>query len=239
MSSAVIVGGSGGIGLSIVSQMQGYNKIYVLDIKAPEVHMPDNIKYIYFDISKSDFNLLEELKDVNTLVITAGFGHLKLFAEETDEFIERSFAVNTIGIIKAIRHFYNKINSPDDFFTAVMVSISGIVSSPFFSIYSATKAALHRFIESVNVELDKASVTNRILDVSPGSIKGTGFSGGKTDVDMNANLARDILYRMYDRQMLYIPLYEEVFKNVISRYHDNPHKFGIESFDFKLKSGRL
>lgn len=239
MNNAVVIGGSGGIGLSIVSQMYGYDMLYVLDIKAPEIELPANTNYIYFDISNSDFNLLDELENVKALIITAGFGHLKLFADETDDFIERSFAVNTVGIIKVIRHFFNKINSSEDFYTAIMVSISGIVSSPFFSIYSATKAALHRFIESVNVELDKAGVKNRILEISPGSIKGTGFSGGKTDVEVNAQLSREILDNMYGRDMLFIPQYEEIFQNVIRRYNENPHKFGIESYEYKLRSGRL
>lgn len=239
MNNAVVVGGSGGIGLSIVSQLKGYDIVYILDIKEPETQLSQNVKYIPFDIAKSDYKLLDRLNDINTLVITAGFGHLRLFAEETDDFIEQSFAVNTVGVIKIIRHFYSKICSSDEFYTAVMASISGIVSSPFFSIYSATKAALHRFIESVDIELEKAGIENRILEVSPGALKGTGFTGGKTDLDVNADLSRTILQKMYDRQTLFIPQYEDVFKGVIQRYNEDPHKFGLDSYDYKIKSGRV
>lgn len=239
MKNAIVLGGAGGIGLSIVSQMHGYDIIYILDIKTPEIELPNNVEYVHFDLSKYDVHTLERLKDISTLIITAGFGRLKLFADETDDFIERSFAVNTVGIIKVLRFFYSRINSSSDFYTAIMVSISGLISSPFFSIYSATKAALHRFIESVNVELEKADSVNRILEVSPGSLKGTGFAGGETDISVNFELSREILNRMYDRQILFIPQYEEIFKNVIARYMENSHEFGLSSYEYKLNSGRV
>ncbi len=72
-----------------------------------------------------------------------------------------------------------------------MVSIAGFMSSPFFSLYGATKASLKIFIESVNVELEKAGAVNRILNVSPGSIKGTSFNSGKTDLSLTSTLAKD------------------------------------------------
>lgn len=74
-----------------------------------------------------------------------------------------------------------------------MVSIAGFMSSPFFAVYGATKAALKIFIESVNVELEKSGSCNRILNVSPGSIKGTSFNNGKTDLTALEILASDII----------------------------------------------
>ena len=43
---------------------------------------------------------------------------------------------------------------------------------------------------------------------------------------------------MVARQTLWIPHYEEVFRGVLERYHDDPRKFGLESFDYKMASGR-
>lgn len=184
--------------------------------------------------------MFDNIADVNTLIITAGFGRLALFGQTHEEEIESSFKVNTIGPMRIIRHFYDKMSSQtDDFYCAVMVSISGMISSPFFSIYSATKAALHRFIESVNVELEKGGAINRILDVSPGSIKGTQFYGGGNDIALTLPLAGDILVHMYNRETLFIPQYEEIFKNVIARYNSDPRRFGLESYEYKIESGRV
>ena len=45
----------------------------------------------------------------------------------------------------------------------------------FFAVYSATKAALKVFIESVNVELQKSGMKNMVLSVSLGTIKEPSF----------------------------------------------------------------
>lgn len=241
MKSAVIIGGSGGIGLTLAHALEDYDKVYLLDIKQPDIVLPDTFVYRKFDVTDIDYDFLKSIRDeVKMLIITAGFGHLQLFKDINDGEIEKSFAVNTVGVLKAIRFFYpNIMNKDAEFQTIVMVSISGIVSSPFFSIYSATKAALHRFIESVNVELEKGGSVNRILEVSPGSINNTGFNGGTTDIDANMNLAREILVKSKAKEMLFIPQYEEVFKGVINRYQSNPHKFGLESYQYKIDSGRI
>ena len=101
-------------------------------------------------------------------MINAGFGRLQLFKDVDERMIAKSFDVNTISAMRIIKRFYDKLESDNNFYCGVMVSIAGFMSSPFFSIYAATKAALKIFIESVNVELLKAGSSNRILNVSPG-----------------------------------------------------------------------
>ena len=149
------------------------------------------------------------------------------------------FNVNTIAVIRVIKHFYTKMLSTNDFYCGIMVSIAGFMSSPFFSLYGATKAALKIFIESVNVELEKAGSSNRILNVSPGSIKGTSFNQGKTDLDVTASLANEIIEHVENKDDLFIPKYEEVFKNVLARYHKDFRAEGRHSYDYKLNSGRI
>jgi short-subunit dehydrogenase len=120
-----------------------------------------------------------------------------------------------------------------------MVSIAGFMSSPFFSVYGATKAALKIFIESVNVELEKKGTKNRILNVSPGSIQGTSFTQGKTDLLLTKSLANDIILNLEHKNDLFIPKYEEVFKEVLERYHKDFREEGRHSYDYKLNSGRI
>lgn len=54
-----------------------------------------------------------------------------------------------------------------NFYCAVMGSIAGLVSSPLFALYGATKAAVCSLTESLNIELEKSGSNNRILNVSP------------------------------------------------------------------------
>ena len=236
---ALVVGGSSGIGLSIVLNLLGKvgcERVYVVD-KAPfpESFADNRVAYLPCDLSVGDYSCLKDAEDVQALYITAGFGHLKYFQELTEGYIQSSFSVNAVAPIQIIRHYYDRMLSADDFYCAVMVSIAGRLSSPLFSVYSATKAALSKFIEAVNVELDVQGSMNRILEVSPGSLKGTGFTGGPSKPELTASLADEIVSRAERHEELFIPQFDEVFKNVIARYEADAHKYGVESYWYKKK----
>ena len=125
--------------------------------------------------------------------------------------IQNMMQVNAVSVIKILRHFYSRIKSEKEFYTAVMGSIAGLVSSPAFSVYAASKAAVCRFIESVNAELKVGGYDNCILNVSPGSIKGTKFHGGENDPSLTEELASNIVEKMLERfSCVYIPEYEEI-----------------------------
>ena len=172
-------------------------------------------------------------------MITAGFGKLALFKDVPESYIASSFAVNSVAPIRLVHHFMEKLQSAEDFYCGVMVSIAGFMSSPFFAVYGATKAALKIFIESVNVELEKNGSSNRILNVSPGSLKGTSFTNGKTDLSITAPMANAIIEHLEAKDDLFIPQYEEVFKHVLARYYDDFRAEGIHSYEYKEKSGRI
>lgn len=243
MKRILIVGGANGIGLSIAKTLTAHNtteKIYIVD-KSPlaEEYREEKIKSIQFDLTNPDYSLFDQFSDIDGLIITAGFGRLALFKDIPEEMISTYFNVNTIPVIRIIRHFYDKLAGKDDFYCGVMVSIAGFMSSPFFSLYGATKAALKIFIESVNVELEKGGSINRILNVSPGSIKGTSFNGGATNLSETETLAQEIIQHIEAKDDLFIPKYDEVFHEVLERYHADFRKEGRHSYEYKIKSGRM
>lgn len=243
MKNVLIVGGANGIGLSmatILAKREETEKVYIVDkAELAEEFQNEKIESVQFDLTSSDYSLFDGFADIDGLIITAGFGRLALFKDVPEEMISTYFNVNTIPVIRIIKHFYDKLMGREDFFCGVMVSIAGFMSSPFFSLYGATKAALKIFIESVNVELEKSGSTNRVLNVSPGSIKGTSFNGGATDLSETEMLAKEIIQHIESKDDLFIPKYDEVFHEVLERYHADFRKEGLHSYDYKLLSGRL
>ena len=243
MRKILVVGGANGIGLSIakvLTSRENTEKVYIVD-KAPiaEEYNEPKIEGFQFDLTSEDYSIFNRFQDIDGLIITAGFGKLALFDDIEEKMIPLYFNVNTIAVIRVIKYFYDKLLSKDDFYCCVMVSIAGFMSSPFFSLYGATKAALKIFIESVNVEIEKSGSSNRILNVSPGSIKGTSFNQGKTDLNVTASLATEIIEHVEKKDDLFIPKYEEVFKDVLARYHRDFRAEGRHSYDYKLESGRV
>ena len=241
MKEALVIGGSNGIGLAITLELQkqGY-LVHVVDkVKNDALEDYNNIRFCQANLLDSDFSFLEQYKDIDTLIITAGFGRIAPFEEILEQEIQNNFQVNSIAVLKVLHFFFPRMKEKTPFHCAVMGSIAGFISSPLFATYGATKAAVCNAIESLNIELEMAGTENRILNVSPGSIKGTKFNGGDNDLNKTEALAQAILGKMEERQTLYIPEYDEVFRGVIERYRQDPRQFGLQSYQYKMESGRV
>lgn len=239
-SIGMVVGGANGVGAAAVKKLlsENYDKVYVVDRAEPEF-IYEKTEFIRFNLISDDVRELSRHTDVDTLIITAGVGRLDYFQNITETEIETSFRINSIAVVELVQAFYSKIASNENFYCAVMSSIAGLVSSPLYSVYSATKAAVSRFIESINSELGGQGFSNRILSVCPGSIKGTKFHGAATnDFSLIMPLVDEIYDKMVEREEEFVPNFE-VYGDVIRRYKTDAKKFGLESYQFKLEKNNL
>lgn len=241
MKAASVIGGSNGIGLAIALELQKRGGlVHVVDKERnPLFDGFSNIRFHQANLLDTDYSFLDECHDIDTLVITAGFGRIAPFDEILEPELRNCLTVNSVAVISILHHFFPQMKQREPFHCAVMGSIAGLVSSPLFATYSASKAALCNVIESLNIELEMAGTDNRILNVSPGSIKGTRFNGGENNLNETQALAIDIIERMEHRHTLYIPNFEEVYQDVLDRYYQDPHQFGVDSYQYKLNSGRM
>lgn len=240
MKSALIIGGASGIGLAMAIELaQICQSVKIVDRRNPQNALPPNISYIESDLLTTDFHWLRECKETDVLFYSAGFGRVAPFESLHEKEIENSFVVNTISAFKILNYFMPKLKSGTPFFCGVMTSIAGRIASPLFSVYSATKASLFRGIEAINTELKMSGSANRILEISPGSIKGTSFNGGATEVAKVKELSISIIQAMKKHQELLIPEYDNIFRGVIERYIENPSLFAEDSYKYKIDSNRL
>lgn len=245
MKKAVIVGGSNGISLAISKNLidKGYY-LEICDRSGPEEGVLDAelFHHSYCDLLDFDEELFTTLafdQDVELLMVTAGIGRVADFKAHHIAEIEKMLTVDTVSTIKIFRIFYDRILSKDTFYAGVMGSISGWMSTPAAAVYAAAKAGVVRFVESVNIELEVAGTDNRILDVSPASFKGSRFYGGKNDLSITGPLANEIVIHLFNRDTRFIPQYEETFKATLERYYNDPHEYGLHSYQYKKDSDRL
>lgn len=246
MKKTVVVGGSNGIGLAIskVLMEEGYYIIIVDKVEPDSKSFAgyQNYKFIYTNLYYFDENLFRDLandKNIDILMITAGFGRVASFEYLHLAEISSLMQVNTIAVFKIISCFYNRIKSKTLFYCGIMTSIAGLISSPLFTVYAASKAALCKFIESINIEIEMAGSKNRILNIAPASIQGTKFNGGSNDIVKIENLAKEIIKKVILQKEIFIPRYNETFKSIIERYQKNPHEYGLYSYKYKVQSGRV
>ena len=250
MKKALVVGGNSGIGLSLTLKLieHGYDHIYIVgkdeidpkDLDKSQIDvLMKHISFAKLNLINQEFSVLDDIWDINTLIITAGFGRVCAFEDLTDAEVSNLIKCNLLGIIQIIKKYYGKIKNKESFYCAVMGSIAGHVASPLFSVYGASKSGLCSFIESVNTELKCEGYENRILDVSPGALKGTNFNGEGNSLSLLSDISNNVLDEMFGRKTLFIPMYDEVFSNVINRYHTDPVKYSAESYFYKKNNHRI
>lgn len=242
---AIVVGGSNGIGLAISHSLihRGYY-VEILDRGTGDISVlpQDSVHYTYCDLldfNEDLFTTLAADESVELLMITAGIGRVADFEYFHTAEIQKMFTVDTVSTIKIFRIFYDRVKNDKPFYAGVMGSISGWMSTPSAAVYAAAKAGVIRFVESVNIELEVAGVSNRILDVSPASFKGSKFYDGKNDLSITVPLAKEIVEHLFARDARFIPQYKKTFKAVLERYHDDPHEYGLHSYQYKKESGRV
>lgn len=247
--NALVVGGNSGIGLSIVASfLNDYDHIYIVgkdDVNFSKIDcetsgkIKDKCTFHRANFICDDFSIFDEIRDINTLVITVGFGRVASFENLTEAEVENLVKVDFLSVAKIIKKYYPMIHSNNDFYTAVIGSIAGLVASPLFSVYSAAKAGVCRLIENLNAELEAEGFSNRILNVSPGVMGGTSFYGKATELSALTDLSLEIKDRMLHREKLYIPKYEGTYRRVIDNYNADPEMFAIDSYKYKIDSGRI
>lgn len=241
MRSAMIVGGANGLGLSLATKLSedNFKSIYIID-KNPPIHSLDKFKFIKTNLVSTNFDFIHDIIDeIDTVYITAGIGRLSFFSDVVLPEIDINFNINTLPTIKIAKIFYKKLKSKNKFTFVVITSIAGFVSSPLYSLYSATKASLCNFISSINAELEYHKTNNKILNVAPGHINGTRFHGGETDLSMLERLTDAIIESASLNKSIYIPDYEKIYKNVLRRNFEDNEKFSRESLLYKLENNDL
>lgn len=246
--NALIFGGTSGLGLALTIALlrDGCEQVYITGRTPPLVgELPESVreqyaervKFIKLDLTRRDYSPLDEVPEVDALLFCAGAGRLGRFECSSEADIAYLLKVNATAGMRVIRRYYDRIEGDRPFYCGMITSIAGLISSPMFAVYAGAKAALCRFIESVNAELAARGRENRILNIAPGYIPGTDFYGTGNDIDQLGQLGGDILARLYAREELFIPRYEEVYKGVLERYRADAAKFGIESYEYKNKDG--
>lgn len=246
---ALVVGGGNGVGLSLAAELlrRDYAGIYIADRVSPKVddvpedvreRFSDAVSFIRINLINQDYSCLPDSSEIDTLIISAGFGRVASFDSLTEAEIKNLVIVNELSVMMIVKKYYSRIFSDDDMYCAVMGSISGHVASPLFSVYGAAKSGVCRFIESVNAELAVNYNKNRILDVSPGVLEGTCFYGKGNSLDALGALPGEIIDKMFARERIYIPNCEPVYKNILEYYHSNPYSFAQNSYAYKITGGR-
>ena len=126
------------------------------------------------DIQRLVAQTVERFGRVDVLVNNAGFGRLK-WLETLDplEDIQAQFDVNVLGVIQTTRQVLPIMIKQRSGSIINICSIAGLVGTPTYTIYAATKHAVHGFSEALRREVKPWGIDVSLI--YPGGVRGTEF----------------------------------------------------------------
>lgn len=164
----IITGASSGIGFDTTLQLASTSKHKILALARNEQRLKklaslaafDNVDYLAFDITKPNFEALQqrvkEMGGVDILLNNAGLLIAKPFMELTREDWQQSFATNMLGVVDMIKVLLPDLQQSKNAHIINIGSMGGFQGSakfPGLSAYSASKAAVANLTECLAEEL--------------------------------------------------------------------------------------
>ncbi|MEA1893535.1 MAG: SDR family NAD(P)-dependent oxidoreductase [Campylobacterota bacterium] len=167
MKRAVVTGASSGIGKEITLKLLklGFKVIGVSRTLGDETFNDDNFSSLKSDMSdeKSTLNLCQQLKkeDIYILVNCAGFGRFEPHEELSAMTIVKMSFLNLTAPMLLTNALLRDLKKNDGYLININ-SIEALRASKFAGVYSATKAGLKAFGDSLFEETRKSrlSITN-------------------------------------------------------------------------------
>jgi NAD(P)-dependent dehydrogenase (short-subunit alcohol dehydrogenase family) len=162
----VVIGGTSGIGLSIVKLLSKKNcKIFVGSRNNRNLENLKKASFFKCDVTKNIFEFQEKIDQINGLVYCPGSLILKPFKRINDDDIDNSFKTNVFGLINSIRFFLKYMNKKNSISSMVCFSsVAVTIGMKYHTLVGGTKGAIEGITRSLAAEL---APNIRINAISP------------------------------------------------------------------------
>ena len=204
MQTILITGCSSGFGLETAKYFfeQGWNVVATMRTPDEKLLPPSkNLRILSLDVANAESiqAVIKAAGPVDALVNNAGIGSLNALQGETIESIRQLFETNTFGTMAMMQAVLPQMIERK---SGVVVNVTSTVTLkplPLLSVYTASKAAINAFTESVAFELEPFNIRVRLVlpGLSPSTSFGANARVRMTPIpDAYAELAQGIFARM-------------------------------------------
>lgn len=174
MKNIVIIGGSKGIGQSILMQQLENNKLHNISRTPPDISHP-NLTHYSIDVLQ---DALPEIQNIDTLIYCPGSINLKPIGSLSIDDFRTDFEINVIGAVKAIQKYLPVLKKGTNPSIVLFSTVAAKLGMPFHASIATSKAGVEGLVKSLGAEL--ASVV-RINAIAPTI----------TETSLSANILRN------------------------------------------------
>ena len=185
--TVLITGGTSGIGLELAKQLlqrgstvivtgRDQEKLDAAKRALPGVHAFKSDVSDPAAITALHDSVLARFPALDTLINNAGImRNLNLNQDRDLNDVTREIEINLSGPVRMIQQFLPHLKTREDALIVNVTSGLAFVPLPLSPVYSATKAALHSFTQSLRVQLDGTGVT--VIELAPPGVETPLFRG--------------------------------------------------------------
>jgi len=174
MRTIVIIGGSKGIGKSIVDTMLENHTIINISRTVPEVQHT-NLMHYNCDILKDE---LPDLDTIDSLVYCPGSINLKPISRLSLDDFKADFEINVLGAVKAIQKYLPQLKKGVTPSILLFSTVAAKLGMPFHASVATSKSGVEGLVKSLGAEF---APTIRINAIAP----------TVTDTELAAKLLRN------------------------------------------------
>ena len=158
MKNIVIIGGSKGIGNSIVLQQLENNTVHNISRTAPDISHPNLVHYS-IDVLQ---DVLPEIEHVDTLIYCPGSINLKPIGSLNIEDFRNDFEINVIGAVKTIQKYLPVLKKGTNPSIILFSTVAVKLGMPFHASIAVAKAGIEGLVKSLGAELASSVRINAI-----------------------------------------------------------------------------
>lgn len=169
---ALIIGGSSGIGFEVCKALK--QEGYVVYNASRHPNEEEGVQHITLDVASHQVEavikkIYEQEHRLDALIYSAGFSMAAPIEQVRKEDWEYLFQVNLFGAIEAVKYAVPYLQEQKGSQIIFVSSIASEIPIVYDGFYSASKAALNMFAESLNLELNPKGIY--VSCILPGGVK--------------------------------------------------------------------
>ena len=148
MKTIAIIGGSSGIGKSLVNIEKDRNKVVMIQRNASGI-ISDNVTEYLVDVLNEE---LPDLESLDTLVYCPGSINLKPFSRLTEEDFKNDYEINVLGAIRVLQKYLPLLKKGTSPSVLLFSTVAVKMGMPFHASISAAKGAVEGLMKSLAAE---------------------------------------------------------------------------------------
>jgi len=149
----LVVGGSSGIGLSVVTQLNDFGASVFSLSRSPSPQLPPGVKHIAMDVLHDVSTLGESLPEkLHGVVYSVGSINLKPFARLTEDDFMHDYRLNVLGAVKILQQALKPLKNAQGASVVLISSVAAQTGMGFHASIGSAKADVEGLTKSLAAE---------------------------------------------------------------------------------------